>query len=191
MRPDVTLDDLADLRWKCRSCDEWHTGPCLDFSYDAPYYWRKEYDEVSRKNRLQPGWSETDGGTFLTEDYCAIGDEDFFVRGVIHLPIVGAAETLRWGIWGSLSRQNFEKLLEMNEDTERIDLPEMFSWMSTRIPEYPDTLNLKMYARVQELGQRPYFRLERSDHPLAQEYYKGVSPERVKEIMLGQLAPNE
>src|SRR5512135_1761081 len=22
----VTLDDLADLRWRCGSCEEWHTG---------------------------------------------------------------------------------------------------------------------------------------------------------------------
>src|SRR5205823_14695155 len=41
-RTAVALDDLADLRWKCGSCEEWHTGPCLDFSYAAPYYWREE-----------------------------------------------------------------------------------------------------------------------------------------------------
>jgi hypothetical protein len=37
-RPSVTLADLADLRWKCGSCEEWHTGPCLDFSYASPQY---------------------------------------------------------------------------------------------------------------------------------------------------------
>jgi len=36
IRPSVTLDDLADLRWKCGTCDEWHTGPCLDFGVDSP-----------------------------------------------------------------------------------------------------------------------------------------------------------
>src|SRR6266545_1611561 len=30
-RPSVTLDDLASLRSKCGSCEEWHTGACLDF----------------------------------------------------------------------------------------------------------------------------------------------------------------
>lgn len=30
-RPTVTLDDLANLRWKCSTCEEWHSGPCLDF----------------------------------------------------------------------------------------------------------------------------------------------------------------
>jgi len=65
--------------------------------------------------------------------------ENFFVRGLIHLPIIGAAETFRWGVWGSLSRENSETLLKMDDDPGRGELPAMFSWLSTRIPEYPDT----------------------------------------------------
>ena len=67
----------------------------------------------------------------------------------------------------------------------------MFSWLSTQIPEYPDTLNLKMYAHIQEIGLRPHFRLEQTDHPLSREYHKGITPERVKEIMLARLRGNE
>jgi hypothetical protein len=190
-RPTVTLDDLNGLRWKCGSCDEWHTGPCLDFTYDSPQYWRKEHKEVDRKNRLKPEWEEAINETFINEDYCAIEDRDFFVRGVIHLPIIGAAETFRWGVWGSVSRENFKKLLDLNDDPKRVELPEMFSWMSSRIPEYPETLNLKMYAHIQEVGWRPNFRLELTDHPLSQEYHQGITPERVKEIMLKRLGSNK
>jgi hypothetical protein len=129
--------------------------------------------------------------TFLDEDYCAIDDENFFVRGLIHLPIIGSAESLCWGVWGSLSRDNFQTLRETNEDPKRVELPPMFSWLSTQIPEYPDTLNLKMYARQQEPGLRPNFELELTDHPLSQEYHHGITPERVKEIMLGRLRRNE
>jgi hypothetical protein len=67
----------------------------------------------------------------------------------------------------------------------------MFSWLSTQIPEYPDTLSLKMYAHIQEPGMRPHFFLELSDHPLAQEYHHGIAPKRVKKIMLGRLVANE
>lgn len=63
----------------------------------------------------------------------------------------------------------------------------MFSWLSTQLPEYPETLNLKMYAHIQEPDCCPYFRLELADHPLSQEYDKGIIPERVKEIMLARL----
>jgi len=174
-RPSVTLDDLADLRWKCGTCEEWHTGQCLDFGSSSPFYWSDKNNEADQSK------------TFLNEDYCAIEDHDFFVRGVIHLPIIGAAETFRWGVWGSLSRKNFEQLLKMNDDPKRVELPRMFSWLSTKLPEYTDTLNLKMYAHMQEPPLRPHFELERAEHPLAQEYRNGIAPMRVKEIMMKRL----
>lgn len=171
----VTLEDLGRLRWKCHSCEQWHTGPCLDFSYDAPYYWRKEYEHNGEVGTPR---------SFMNEDFCCIEDHDFFARGVIQLPILGTAETLRWGVWGSLSRDNFEKLVKLNDDPKRVELPPMFSWLSTQLPEYPDTLSLKMYAHIREVNGRPVFELEASPHPLAEEFHKGISPERVKEIML-------
>jgi hypothetical protein len=148
----VTLDDLTNMRWKCSGCEEWHTGPCLDFSYDSPAYWQKEHEETSSGDDPLPGSSEERPATFLGEDFCAIDDRDFFVRGLIHLPIIGSAETFRWGVWGSLSRENFDTLLRMAEDPKRAELPPMFSWLSTQIGGYPDTINLKMYAHIQEPG---------------------------------------
>jgi hypothetical protein len=187
----VTLDDLAGLRWKCGSCDEWHTGPCLDFGYEEPFYWGKAQEKKSRWTNLIPRELKKPSKTFLDQDYCAINDESFFVRGLIHLPIIGAAETFRWGVWGSLSRENFETLLRMDGDPKRTELPGMFSWLSCRIAEYPETLNLKMYAHIQEPGSRPHFQLEPSEHPLAQEYRHGIAPDRVKEIMLRRLVASD
>lgn len=190
-RTSVTLGDLADLRWKCGTCDEWHTGPCLDFSYDSPWYWLEEHEEANRRAALLPSWNRDRGKTFKDGNYCAIDDEHFFVRGLIQLPIVGTAEHLRWGVWGSLSRENFETLLKIDDNAKHEDLPAMFSWLSTQIPEYPDTINLKMYARTQKPGERVIFELEPTDHPLSQEFHKGIMPERVKEIMAGRLAGNK
>jgi hypothetical protein len=186
----ATLDDLKDLRWKCGNCEVWHTGLALDFGYDAPIYWEKKHDEENRLAKLLPHWNRNGRKTFLDEDFCAIDGEYSYVRGLIHLPIIGGGVTFRWAVWGSLSRNNFEKLLKMDGDPERVELAPMFSWLSNRIPEYPDTLNLKMYAHIQEPGQRPHFELEPTGHPLSQEYHHGISPERVKEIMLGRLGGN-
>jgi hypothetical protein len=133
----LTPDDLANLRWKCSTCEEWHPGPCLDFAYDVPDYWQQECEKANRKARLLPSWSRKRPKTFLNEDFCAIEDADFFVRGIIHLPIVGTAETLRWGVWGSLSRETFEKLMNLDDDFARADLPPMFSWLSNWISESP------------------------------------------------------
>jgi hypothetical protein len=181
-RTAVKLQDLANLRWKCGACEEWHCGPCLDLGYDSPYYWGEKDKAANvgarpvRVGRLPE--------TFLNEDYCAIEDRDFFVRGIVELPIVGTKETFRWGVWGSLSRDNFRILLEMDEKPKRTELPRMFSWLSTQIADYPETLNLKMYAHIQAPGVRPQFELERADHPLSQEYYCGITPERVREITI-------
>jgi hypothetical protein len=185
-RPSITFDHLASLRWKCGNCDEWHTGPCLDVGFSHPHYWNKSLGKASL-------WAQTGAEppklspTFLEPSYCSIGGEDFFIRGIIHLPIVGAGESFCWGVWGSVSRENFEKLISMENDPKRVDLPPMFSWLSSQISDYPDTLSLKMYAHIQEPGTRPHFRLERTDHPLAQQYHHGISPERVREIMLRRL----
>lgn len=184
----IKLEDLAGLRWKCSSCEEWHTGPLLDLTYDSPYYWTSEHQEESDRARLLPSWSKGRPKTILDENYCAINDEDFFIRGIISLPIIGASEAFRWGIWGSLSRENFEKMLEMHEDPKRIELPPMFSWLSSQISDYPDTLNLKMYAHMREIGSKPDFELELTDHPLAREFHYGISPERIREITVGRVA---
>jgi hypothetical protein len=179
-RASITLDDLAELRWKCSSCDEWHYGPCLDFSYAAPYYWRTEYEKASR-----PGQSPN---TFLNDDYCQI-DDQFFVRGLIELPIIGTAKTFCWGVWGSLSRANFEAVIKSGDSPESTEWQPMFSWLCSQIPEYADTLSLKMYARMQGVGKRPKFEMERTEHVLSREYHEGIRPERVREIMLGRLNP--
>lgn len=190
-KPSVTLDDLASLRWKCGNCEEWHIGPCLDFGFSEPYYWNKDYDKASRWTNLVPQGIKHPRKTFLDANFCSIDGEYSFVRGVIHLPIIGAAESFCWGVWGSLSRENFETLLRVDDDPKSVDFPPMFSWLSSAISDYPDTLNLKMYAHIQEPGTRPHFRLERSDHPLSLEYHHGITPERVKEIMLRRLPANE
>lgn len=183
-RTDVTLDDLAGLRWKCHTCEEWHTGPCLDLSYSAPAYWSREDAEVTEEGPLSVDRLPK---SYLDEDLCIVDGEDFFVRGIIQLPIIGTAETFRWGVWGSLSEANFVKLVRVFDDPERVELEPMFSWLSNQIDEYEDTLNLKMYAHTREPGERPTFEVEPTEHSLSQEYYQGITAERVKEIMMRRL----
>jgi hypothetical protein len=65
-----------------------------------PKLWvRPSTKKNAQADKLSPNWEQEWPETFLTEDYCAIEDRDFFVRGIIELPIIGTAEALRWGIW--------------------------------------------------------------------------------------------
>ena len=92
-------------------------------------------------------------------------------------------------MWGSLSRDHFERFVRMDDNPKRVELPAMFSWLSNRISEYPDTLNLKMYAHIQKPNWRPRFELESTSHPHSQEYHREITAQRVREIMLRRL-PN-
>jgi hypothetical protein len=182
-----SLDDLANLRWKCGSCDQWHHGPCLDLGHAAPYYWRGELGEPSAADASPDPRGGARPSSFLSEDYCVIENRDFFVRGLLHLPIIGTSETFRWGVWGSVSRDNFDKLTKLDDDPKRAEQLAMFCWLSTSISGYPETLNLKMYAHIQEAGLVPNFELQPTDHPLSMEFHHGITPERVKELMFGRL----
>jgi hypothetical protein len=170
-RTRITLADLAKLRWKCATCEEWHSGPCLALSYDSPAYWTWGKHDLQGEQ------------TFLNSDYCSIQGEYFFVRGLIRLPIIGSLEHFCWGVWGSLSRKNFDALIERDKTGIRGHLQPKFSWLSSSITGYPDTLNLKMKVHVQGENERPHFELEKTDHPLSREYYEGISPERVRDLM--------
>ena len=183
---DRPFEEFESLRWKCDSCEEWHYGPCLDFGFIQPVFWTKE-NEAANEAAQFDSHAEKLPANLLTEDVCIINGEHYFVRGTIHLPIIGTEETFRWGVWGSLSRENFEKLLAMFDSPARAEMPPMFSWLSSAIQEYEDTVNLKMYAHIQVPPERPIFELEPTDHPLSQEYHHGVTPERVKEIMMRRL----
>ena len=188
-RTDVSFKDLESLRWKCDSCEEWHYGPCLDFSYLAPLYWNDEHEAANQSELLDSASKELPANA-LNEDVCILDGKYYFIRGIIHLPIIGTNETFRWGVWGSLSRENFQKFFVALDEPEAAELPPMFSWLSSSIPEYPETEHLKMYAHVQEPPHRPSFELEPTDHPLSQEYHHGITPERVKDIMSRRLTPN-
>ena len=184
-RTDVSFEELASLRWKCGTCEEWHYGPCLAFSYRAPVYWGEENEAANQAALLLD--LKKPPANLLNEDICILDAEYYFIRGNIHLPIIGTKETFCWGVWGSLSRENFEKFLATIDDLNRAELPPMFSWLSSSIDEYPDTVNIQMLAHIQEPPYRPSFELEPTDHPLSQEYHHGITPERVKEIMMRRL----
>ena len=60
--------------------------------------------------------------------------------------------------------------------------PPYFGWLSTALPGYPSTLNLKTNVHTRQVGRRPRVELEPTDHPLAVEQRQGITLSRVQEI---------
>lgn len=158
------------MRWVCSRCGQEHVGIPFDWAYDSPIYW-------------DGGQSEDD---WLTEDLCVWTDDDgkrnYFIRGVLRVPITDSAETLGYGLWSSLSEDSFRRVTELWDDPARVEQPPYFGWLSNSLPGYPETQSLPLDVVVQEIDQRPSLALHEGDHPLIAEQREGVSMERVRAI---------
>ena len=158
------------IRFRCKRCDQVHDGIPAFHSDRPAQYW-----DVPEEKR------ETD--VFLTSDSCVIADRFFFVHGCLEIPIIGTQETLVWGVWVSLKEENFFLWQDCYALPKRSHIGPFFGWLCTRIAVYPDTLLLKTMVHLRDDGVRQYVELEDTDHPLARDQRKGISLDRVMEII--------
>ena len=86
------------------------------------------------------------------------------------------------GVSVSLSEASFKRALAAWEQPGRESKPPYFGWLSSELPGYPSTLNLKTLVHTHPPGERPTVELEPTDHPLAREQRTGISLARVREI---------
>jgi len=155
--------------FQCSCCGETLTGP-LAWHFEAPESWL----------RLSPKDRKTRGE--LSSDQCVIDNEHFFVRGLVEIPVVDSAEPFAWGVWVSLSKQNFDRARELWNNQDRVNEPACFGWFCNSIPGYPETLHLKTAVHSRDVGVRPYIELEATGHSLAQEQRNGITMERVRQL---------
>ena len=151
----------------------------MDFGTDMPY----PYCTIPA--------GERSARCYLTSDLCVIDEEHFFMRGCLEIPVLDGPRPFVWGVWTSLSKGNFRRTVEMWEVEGRENEPPYFGWLSTSLPLYPETLNLKTHVRTRPLGQRPFIELEPTHHPLAVEQKEGITMARVREIAEALLHPRE
>ena len=154
----------------CSCCGETFEGPPLFWHFEAPASW----SSLSLEEQEAMGQ--------LSSDQCIINEEDYFVHGLVEIPILGSDEVFAWGVWVSLSKANFDRACDLWEDENRISEPPYFGWLCNSVPGYPDSLHLKTRVHTRALGQRPFVELEPTDHPLAVEQRDGITWDRVREI---------
>jgi hypothetical protein len=154
----------------CATCGEYHPSPTLDYSVEAPYQWFAIPRE-EREIRAE-----------LTSVQCIIDGQHFFMRGQLELPIIDYPELFVWGVWVSLSEDNFRRATDLWEQEGREHEPPYFGWLCTALPGYPDTLNLETMLHTRPVGDRPFVEVEPTDHPLAVEQKNGITMNRVREI---------
>ncbi len=154
--------------YTCSCCGTYHKELPASYGTEAPVYYY-EVEPHERENRFM-----------LDDDLCVMDDQHFFIRGSIEIPIIGTDEQLIWGVWVSLSEASFNKIKECWDQQGLLE--PMFGWLSTDLPCYPDTVNLKAMVHRRANGARPFIELEPTGHPLSVECRNGVTIERVQEI---------
>ena len=118
----------------------------------------------------------------LSSDQCVIDGEHFFILGNLDIPIIGRDDPFRWSVWSSLSQKSFDRASELWDSIGRESEEPYFGWLSTNIPGYEPTLNLKLRVHTQPLGIRPLIEVAEQDHVLSRDQATGITWERACEL---------
>ncbi len=154
------------FQYKCMTCEELHDGfPTLGFG--APdYYLDIPENERSRRCRID-------------EDTCIVDGEHYFVRCTMEYPVRDSSERLGWGVWGSLSAENFEMYVERRPDAGT----RLFSYLGNALPAYPGSYALECQMCVKPPGTRPSLIVSDCDNPLYHDQQDGIEYSRALEIV--------
>jgi hypothetical protein len=155
-------------RYRCNTCGQVHDD-LPNIGSDEPY----PYLTVPEDQRQRRTW--------LTADTCIIDDQDYFIRGVLEIPVHDYSEKFGFGVWVSQKKENFEAY---RRDPDSSAIGPFFGWLCTQISYYSvDTLQLKTMAHFRDCGLRPFIVLEPTDHPLAIDQREGITLDRAWEIV--------
>lgn len=155
------------MSFRCHVCGKTHKG-LPDIGADRPDHWWGVPEE------------EREQGVKLTSDTCII-DDDYFIRGVILIPVHERRQPFGFGVWVSQKRENFYTYLD-NFESDQIG--PFFGWLCTNIRYYPvDTQQLKTMAHFRGGKLRPTIELEPTDHPLAVDQREGITLAKAWEIV--------
>ncbi len=159
----------AIFSFRCNSCGEVHEGsPSFAFSAPSPYL-------------EQPPEVQQAGG--LGSDVCHYEDEDgphYFIRTCLEVPIHGVTDPFLWGVWVSLSAENYQRYLDTCNQPDPTD--RYFGWFCNYLPCYENTYALKTRVHTRVGDERPLIELERTEHPLTVDFHDGISVARAQEL---------
>jgi hypothetical protein len=162
--------------YQCHACGQLHDGPPTAYGADAPIYWYG-LEEPERSRRFDLG-----------TDTAVLDDGHFFIRGQIELPILGKKDPFAWSVWITMGRDSFALAMRYWDVPGRENILEpVVGFISTALPVYPDTVNLKGRIHTRPVGTRPSIELEPTDHPLAVEQRTGITWRRVEDIAVAVL----
>src|SRR5437868_1285019 len=123
---------LHERAWVCASCGNSHHG-LFDLAYAKPDVW-------PGNEAYSPNSVVSTSTHFLSEDFCVVEGQHYFVRCILALPLLGAEnEQFAFGVWSSLSKTNFALYVETFDSEDQGTRGPWFGWFSNSLRGYHDT----------------------------------------------------
>ncbi len=157
--------------FKCDCCGKEYKELPLCFGSDHPYHYLSIL-EGELEERVE-----------LEKSLCVIDDTHFFHRGKLIIPINDHPENLIFNVWTSISKEKFEKRMDLWNDEKRTKEEPYFGWLQTNVPTYGETINIKTIALEEAVGEIPKIESIEENHKLTIDQQNGISYSKAKEIV--------
>lgn len=142
------------MGYQCSTCGQWHDQRPTSFAFPLP----DAIAALGNEERL----ARAELGT----EQCILDDEHFFILGNLDLRGRGTDEVIRWSVWSTLSRKNFERSADLWRADGRESEPPYLGWLNNAIPGIDATVNLPVLVHTNPVGERPRLEVVADSHPL-------------------------
>lgn len=119
----------------------------------------------------------------ITDDLCVIDEEQFFIRGVLEVPIQDLHSNFEWGLWALVRQEDFLRYIELWDADIEEDEPPFQGWLSGSPPEYPEAEMTEITIHLRSNGLRPLFRVIAAQQPLAIDQRAGITFAKVHQFI--------
>lgn len=157
--------------YKCPTCGREHDALPMDLAYRRPADYFK-IPEGERATRIR-----------IDADLCTIDFREFYIRGVLPLPLRNRSDEFRWGVWARVSEDDFFHYVELWDAEIALNEPPLTGYLSGGIRDYAQSDGLEVKAYLQSKGMRPRFTVVSEEHPLGRDQRSGITMERVHEFV--------
>jgi hypothetical protein len=157
--------------YRCGTCGMQHDELLMDMSYQRP----ADYFKIPEDERIKRIWMNAEANT----DVCVIDNNEFYVRGILALPLRDSQKEFRWGVWARIEVQDFKHYLELWETDDVAGEPPFRGLLSGGVRDYAGSDTLEVTVHLQQNGQRPRFFVVSEEHPLGIAQRVGITMDEV------------
>lgn len=158
------------MGFTCGVCGGYHDEQLLDLRLGLP-------EPVFR---LPP--DERSARVELSEDWCVLDGERFFVRGLVELPVPALQEKFRFGSWVEVAEDDFFRIGELWDDPNGLEQPPFAASLANELKPYVGTTGLPVLLRLAEVDRLPSVELLDAEHPLGRDQRTGIDEPAVHRL---------